>query len=229
MHFRSDKRLGSLAESALKVRIHWMKKHPASIPSSKEIRHLEAQLKATPGLAQGFIEAMQDEHDKQVKSGKLPPEKALKLKKMMKQLQAELTGFTVRQALVKMGWRLVKMQEKERLTKRDLEALRAFMKEIPQLEKQLKGTLKDERGELTLFLHDAGSEICLQYERILVQKHGMAKARELFPAPQLPSESFRVKRPVKRKPQAARPTTSRTSAVPGSPGRKRAVKASRRA
>ena len=61
-----------------------MKKHPASIPSSKEIRYLEAQLKATPGLAQGFIEAVKEEHDKQVKSGKLPPEKALKLKKMMK-------------------------------------------------------------------------------------------------------------------------------------------------
>lgn len=205
-----------------------MKKQPASIPSPQEQKDFLAKLKANPGLAQAYIAVTQEVYDKQVKSGKLNPEQARKARKLMKQLHAEMTGFIVRQALAKVARRLLRMQKKERLTKRDQADLVGCMEEITQVEKQMKATLKDEREELTLFMRSTVKEACLQFERVVVQTHGKAKARELFDS-QLPSEFFRAsKKPGKRTSPAARPTAGRTSTLPGSPGRKRAVKTSRR-
>jgi hypothetical protein len=119
------------------------------------------------------------------------------------------------------------MQKKERLNKRDEEDLLGCTEDITHVEKQLKGTLKDEREELSHFWCRAVVETCLQSERIVVQTHGKAQARELFGS-QLPSEFFTESKSGKRKTPSARLATSRTSTLPGSQSRKRAVKTSRR-
>jgi polyhydroxyalkanoate synthesis regulator phasin len=202
-----------------------MKTHPASIPSHQERKDFQAKLIATPGLAQAYIAVTQKVYDKQVKSGKLNPEQAREAKKLLKQFHGELTGFIVRQALTKVTLRLLKMQKKERLNKRDEEDLLGCTEDITHVEKQLKGTLKDEREELSHFWRRAVVETCLQSERIVVQTHGKAQARELFGS-QLPSEFFTESKSGKRKTTSARLATSRTSTLPGSQSRKRAVKTS---
>lgn len=204
-----------------------MKKRADSIPSPEKEEDFQAKLKANPGLAQAYIAVTQKVYDKQVKTGKLTPEQAREAKKLMKQFHGELTGFIVRQALAKVARRLLRMQKKERLTRRDQEDLMGCMEEITQLEKQVKGTLKVEREELLQFMRSTVMEACLQFERVVVQTHGKAQARELFDS-QLPSDLVRESKRAKRKSPAARPAASRSSALPGSPSRRRAVKTSRR-
>lgn len=150
------------------------------LPPAISEEDFSAELMATPGLAEACIKVTQEICDMKVKSGELSPAEAKQGRALTRQLHRELAGVIVKRELVRMGERLLRMQRKERLSRKDMEFLEQCMQDLPMLEKQIKKSVKEARPVLGGFLHVMVFTVALQIERRIVQTRGKAKLRDFL-------------------------------------------------